>query len=256
MSPEPEEVIIIMPVSQPLPQTFDPALSLSCMAVPSLWAALGHSWTRDTLSIYLPQVAADFSSCAVLALGSVSVLYSPNARLLRTSGIFQRIQVTLDGATEQVLCQCSVMYPWDPGQPFILFSESCLPFGCHVYRMWSLPSWPRLTGWGMDPWVSVGQTSSLSWKIEMKIQRCHPFPVVARIKDIGALDLCCLVSATKHWSFEMWLVQIEIFCKCKLHIRFQRLDMKKKWDYLIKNFYIDHMLNCILNILMKAIFKK
>lgn len=174
---EPEEVIIIMPVSQPLPQTFDPALSLSCMAVPSLWAALGHSWTRDAPSIYLAQVAADFSSCAVLALGSVSVLYPPNARLLRTSGIFQRIQVTLDGATEQVLCKCCVMYPWDPGQPSILFSESCLPFGCHVYRMWSLSSWPRLTGWGIDTWVSVGQTSSLSWKIEMKIQRCHPFPV-------------------------------------------------------------------------------
>lgn len=104
-------------------------------------------------------------------------------------------------------------------------------------------------------WVWAKQVlcpERLKWRFRDAIH----FQLVARIKDIGALDLCCLVSATKHWSFEMWLVQIEIFCKCKLHIRFQRLDMKKKWDYLIKNFYIDHMLNCILNILMKAIFKK
>lgn len=36
-----EEVIIIMPVSQPPPQASDPVRSLSCTVVSSLWAALG-----------------------------------------------------------------------------------------------------------------------------------------------------------------------------------------------------------------------
>lgn len=45
----------------------------------------------------LPLPAAAYYSYGVaLALRSVSVLYSPNARLLRPSGIFQRIQETLD----------------------------------------------------------------------------------------------------------------------------------------------------------------
>lgn len=44
MSPGLEEVIIIMPVSQPLPYTADPALSLSSMAMSSLrplWVSSG-----------------------------------------------------------------------------------------------------------------------------------------------------------------------------------------------------------------------
>lgn len=41
MSLQLEEVIIIMPVSQPPPQASDPARSLSCTVVSSLWAALG-----------------------------------------------------------------------------------------------------------------------------------------------------------------------------------------------------------------------
>lgn len=42
MSPELEEVIIIMPVSQPLPQTSDPALNLSGMVVSSLGSSGSH----------------------------------------------------------------------------------------------------------------------------------------------------------------------------------------------------------------------
>lgn len=40
----------------------------------------------------------------------------------------------------------------------------------------------------------------------------------------------------------MWLVQIEMFCRCKIYTRFERLSTGgKQVKYLINNFYTDYM---------------
>lgn len=64
------------------------------MAVSSLWTALSLL-NLGCMLVYLLQVETHYSWVA-LALRSVSVLYSSNARLLRTSGLSQRIKGTLD----------------------------------------------------------------------------------------------------------------------------------------------------------------
>ena len=43
-----------------------------------------------------------------------------------------------------------------------------------------------------------------------------------------------------YWAFEMWLVRTEMYCRYKIHTRFQRFSAKNA-KHLINNIYFDYM---------------
>ena len=80
--------------------------------------------------------------------------------------------------------------------------------------------WSHLSPFLIFPFsVFMGHTNSYHKKLLFEINNLRLYSIIWQ-----PLAIC------GYWALEIWLVPIEMCCKCKKHITFQRLHMKNKCE--------------------------